>query len=131
MSRNVNKGQFAQKTQAPNVRLAHGQKPITTDGVVNIGGTPTMWLPSEEEQRKGFWVSHPTVFIHQYHPRYKFALNTESFATQGQPQFVVMPEEAGKAPEPETPEPDIIDRIDSLTESDAGYTGGETHAEKV
>lgn len=128
MAQNPIQGQPEPQTQVPNVRLAHGQTPITTDGVVNIGGTPSMFLPSEEQQRKGFWVSHPVVLIHQYSPRYKFAINTESFAAQGQPKLVVIPKGTGVSP---VPEEDPIDRLDALAGSDEEYNGGETHAEKV
>jgi hypothetical protein len=84
MSTNINPSQAGatDDTRKPNVRLAHGQLPITVNGVVNIGGTPTMAIPSEEEQRRGFWVSHPEVLIAQYFPRYKYAFATQS--VQGQ-----------------------------------------------
>jgi hypothetical protein len=41
----------------PNIRLAKGAQPLTVDGEVNIGGreTPIM-LPSQEAQRKGFYL---------------------------------------------------------------------------
>jgi hypothetical protein len=96
MSTNLNQGQGKDETRKPNVRLAHGQSPITINGVVNIGGTPTMELPSEEEQRRGFWVPHPEVLIAQYYPRYKYAFVTQSI--QGQAAVV----EAGGETDAET-----------------------------
>lgn len=71
MSTNLSQGN---ETQKPNVVLAHGQNPICVDGEVHIGGSPPMYLPSEEEQRRGFYVAEPATFITQYHPRYKYAL---------------------------------------------------------
>lgn len=71
MSTNL-QGQGTEQTRIPNVRLAAGQKPVTVDGEVNIGDTPGMKLPSEAEQKRGFWVSHPEVLITQYWPRYKY-----------------------------------------------------------
>lgn len=71
-------GQSAEKPREPNVRLAHNQKPVTVNGLVNIGATPGMVLPSEDEQKRGFWVSHPEVLITQYYPRYKYFKGTET-----------------------------------------------------
>lgn len=87
----------AQKRLAPekdaNVILAHTMSPITVpnedhDGEVNIGIDITLNLPSEEQQRAGFYVSNPTALIQQYPGRYKRfqpkALKTRTQSAQGQ-----------------------------------------------
>jgi hypothetical protein len=72
-------------TQKPNVVLAHGQQPICVEGEVNIGGSPPMHLPTEEEQRRGFYVAEPATFVTQYYPRYKYAIGAR-FGQQAQPR---------------------------------------------
>lgn len=56
----------------PNVWLRFKYAPITVSGVVNIGmGTP-IELPSEAEQRKGFYVPQERLqeFLRTYGERY-------------------------------------------------------------
>jgi hypothetical protein len=133
MSTNLSQGQGASETPKPNVRLAHGQQPVTINGVVNIGGTPTMTLPSEEEQRKGFWVSHPEVLIAQYYPRYKYAFVTQSIQGQAAVASAGVPE----ATEEPSDNP-VVTRLTNQAESDPEFqasqsqqTGGMTQDAKT
>jgi hypothetical protein len=57
----------------PNVFLARNRAPVTVDGVINAGRY-TIDVPSEEEQRRGFYTPHASVLISQFPGTYKMAL---------------------------------------------------------
>jgi hypothetical protein len=61
------------QAQKPNTWLAHGAKPVTTEGEVNIGGHGTIALPDEETQRAGFYLKpeEQVLLLIQYPLTYK------------------------------------------------------------
>jgi hypothetical protein len=66
-------GQEVQAQPKANVRLAQGAKPVTIGGDVNVGGHGTIKLPSEEQQRAGFYLEDEalTLLLTQYPSIYK------------------------------------------------------------
>lgn len=57
----------------PNVVLAHAASPVTVNGPINMG-TITVDVPSEAEQRAGWYDPNAAVLINQYPKTYKHAL---------------------------------------------------------
>lgn len=59
-------------TPSPNVWLRHRYAPITVSGRVNIGNGEPIVLPSEAEQRTGFYVPPERLqeFLRTYGERY-------------------------------------------------------------
>lgn len=77
----------AEDPKRPNMILANGKTPVTVNGPVNIGMNDPIELPSEEEQRAGFYAKDWAVFLQQFQGRYKpFTNKTKNIVEEGEGQ---------------------------------------------
>lgn len=83
-------------TEKANVRLSASKKPrgVDTDLVI---GQNRIKLPSEEQQRAGFFVKDPSLIVFQYPGEYKYYDSTERLSEQLKPTQGQSNQETGES----------------------------------